>query len=126
MTFKKIPLIFIHHHAKFHSNLSMRYLFIGIYSLTLTFDLGLTNDLVKRCVAYLSIIVQGLIEKYAFILFLRIFTGLEGYKYGCCDLEIWDMHMKCQSDYHPYHDIVLHICTGFEEDLTVLDFLMNF
>jgi hypothetical protein len=41
----------------------MRSLFIGIYSLTLTFDLDLTNDLVKRCVAYLSIIVQGLIEK---------------------------------------------------------------
>jgi hypothetical protein len=44
-------------------------LFIGSYRLTLTFDLDLTNDLAKRCVAYLFIIVQGLIEKYAFILF---------------------------------------------------------
>jgi hypothetical protein len=65
MIFKKIPLFFMHHHGKFHSNLSMRSLFIGIYSLTLTFDLDLINDLVKGCVAYLSIIVQGLIEKYA-------------------------------------------------------------
>jgi hypothetical protein len=29
----------------------LRFLFIRIYSLTLTFDLDLTNDLVKRCVA---------------------------------------------------------------------------
>jgi hypothetical protein len=61
---------------------------IGIYSLTLTFDLDLTNDLVKRCIAYLSIIVQCLIEKYAFILFLGIFTCLEGHKYGCHDLDL--------------------------------------
>jgi hypothetical protein len=38
--------------------------------LTLTFDLVLNNDLEKRCVAYLSIIVQGLVEKYTSILFL--------------------------------------------------------
>jgi hypothetical protein len=50
----------------------MRSLFVGIYSLTLTFDIDLTNNLVKRCVAYMSMIVQGLIEKYAFILFLRL------------------------------------------------------
>jgi hypothetical protein len=67
----------------------------------LTFDLDLTNDLVKRCVAYLSIIVQGLIEKYAFILFLRIFMCLEGHKYGCRDLDLWDMHLKHKSDYRP-------------------------
>jgi hypothetical protein len=48
----------------------------------------------KNCVAYLSIIVQSLIEKYAFILFLRIFMCFEGHKYGCCDLDLWDMHMK--------------------------------
>jgi hypothetical protein len=76
-------------------------LFIGIYSLTLTFDLDLTNDLAKRCLAYLSIIVQGLIEKYAFIIFLRIFMCLKGHKYGCRDLDLWDMHLKHQSDYRP-------------------------
>jgi hypothetical protein len=76
-------------------------LFIGIYRLTLTFDFDLTNDLVKRCVAYLSIIAQSLMEKYAFILFLRIFTCFEGHKYGCRDLALWDMHMKHQSDYRP-------------------------
>jgi hypothetical protein len=75
----------------------MRSLIIGIYSLTLTFDFNLTNDLVKRCVAYMSIILQGLIEKYAFILFLQIFMCL-GHKYGCRDLDLWDMHMKHQSD----------------------------
>jgi hypothetical protein len=45
--------------------------------------------------------VQGLIEKYAFILFLRIFKCLEGHTYGCRDLDLWDMHMKHQSDYRP-------------------------
>jgi hypothetical protein len=79
----------------------MRSLFIGIYSLTLTFDLDLTNYLVKRCVAYLSIIVQGLIEKYAFILFLLMFTCLEGHKYGFRDIDLRDMHMKHQSDDRP-------------------------
>jgi hypothetical protein len=79
----------------------MRSLFIGIYSLYLTIDLDLNNDLVKRCVAYLFIIVQCLIEKYAFILFLRIFTCLEGHKYGCRDLDLWDMHMKHQSANYP-------------------------
>jgi hypothetical protein len=81
-------LFFIHHCTKFHSNLSMSSLFIGNYGLTLTFDLDLTNDFVKRSVTYLSIIVQCLIEKYAFILFLRIFMCLEGYKYGCRDLDL--------------------------------------
>jgi hypothetical protein len=102
----------------------MRSLFIGIYRLTLTFefDLDLTNDLVKRCVSYQFILVQSLIEKYAFILFLRIFTCFEGHKYGCCDLDLWDMHMKHQIIAH----VVLHICTGFEEDLTVLDFFNEF
>jgi hypothetical protein len=76
----------------------MRSPIIVIYSLTSTFDFDLTNDLVKRCVAYLPIIVQGLIEKYALILFLQIFTCLEGHKYGCRDLDLWDMHMKHQSD----------------------------
>jgi hypothetical protein len=72
----------------------MRSLFIGIYSLTLTFDLDLTNDLVKKCVAYLSIIVQGLIEKYAFILCLQNFMCLEGHKNFCRDLDLWGMLMK--------------------------------
>jgi hypothetical protein len=45
----------------------------------------------------------------------------EGHKYGCHELDLWNMHMKHQSDY-----VVLHNRTGFEKDLTVFDFSMNF
>jgi hypothetical protein len=98
---KKIPLFFIHHCAKFHSNLLISSLIIWIHNLTFTFDFDLNNDLVNRCVAYLSMMVPSLIAKYASILFLWIVTCLAWHKYGRRDLDLWDMNMKHQSDYHP-------------------------
>ena len=53
---RKIHLFFPHHCAKFHTQILIHSLFIWIHSLTLTFDLDLNNDLVERCLSYLSII----------------------------------------------------------------------